>query len=581
MDLIFKDITMAKGLKSSNSDLSQKTLFLSKSAHELKNPVLCIQELIEQLYDTYLKRNANAKNELEQMASIFNLIPQIKSLSNYILVLVKDLDYFSQKQLGNNVSFEIHETKLEDILGFCKDVAKGLLRKYGKNERIQFSIIKQRGLNNLPEYLQTDEWRLKQLIINLISNSVKFTDQGKIDLEVSYSFISEMPAFRFSVTDTGRGIPKSEQKRLFKPFNKGSTSSNYSGSLKNDNLIGSGLGLNIVYDISKKLGLPIQFTSEPGKGSCFWFTVYNTEKVKSYNSFYVKNFLDTKPNADCNESLMTLKYENLIDDSVTKETQNRSSNILFNNGNGTIGNQTQNHSQNDTSYFLKKDFQTFEIKENKKEEVKENSERRSLGMSISSTKSKVPKKNNRRRESINIQNINIFNSIQSTRHRKFKNEEEEGERQFLKHFINCELFELEYEDENVNYVIVCDDQKVIRQNTIRMLSKISKETNRKICVLEAEDGIECLYLVFKCIKIGIHISFIMSDDIMEFIKGVKSAELLKNMLEHKFPPIPFYLLSGMLYEDDYKKQYSLSISEFLVKPIRQDKVKDIFLTHSS
>src|SRR5690349_9460921 len=101
IELIFCDITLKNEIHIWKSELKKKTLFLSKSAHELKNPVLCVQELVEQLYDIYIRRNSNkAKSDLEQLSQIFSLIPQIKSFSNYILVLVKDLDYFSQKQLG-------------------------------------------------------------------------------------------------------------------------------------------------------------------------------------------------------------------------------------------------------------------------------------------------------------------------------------------------------------------------------------------------------------------------------------------------------------------------------------------------
>jgi signal transduction histidine kinase len=597
LELIFKDITLKKQIDVSKYEIKQKTLYLAKSAHELKNPVLCVQELVEQLYEIYLKRGKKI-NDLDLLSQIFSLIPQIKSLSNYILILVKDLDYFSQKQLGNSVSFDMHECRLEDVLKFCKDVSKALLRKYGKNEKVTFNIIRP-SLCTMPEVINTDEWRLKQIIINLISNSIKFTDFGKIDLEIQYSLVNDQPSFKFIISDTGRGIPNEEQHKLFRPFNKGSESQN--------NEIGSGLGLSIVNDLSKRLGLPIEFSSKVGKGSSFWFTVCNKQKTKSYQSFYNKN-LDTKPVSNCDESVITLKLENIdnFDFQTTKEL-NKSIN-------------------NDSGIYLKGEFKTFERKneeyniidtnicENLNEEYQNLSPKR-LSESQSSHNSTSPnnkchvKRKEKRKESINIQNINIYNSIpcqqigsdsfifksitnRVTTRKKSSNinfidrSSEKVKTTILRPFSNTEeinnLVLNSSGNDNVKYIIVCDDTNIIRESTNRILSKVAHNLGVSICILEAEDGIECLYIIYKCIRLGLNISFVLSDDNMGFIKGIKSAEILNTMLnEMKMQPIPFFLISAFSFENDFKKQYSPKIiTDFIIKPLKTDHVEKIFTSHA-
>ena len=204
---------------------------------------------------------------------LMKTLPLIKSLSNYLLILVKDLDYFSQKQLGTSGKIELAETSLEEILIFLKQIGKGLIKKNGKDKYVKFRIKKQM---NMPDKFITDETKLKQILINLLSNSIKFTNNGQIKVEVFMSE-SEEKGFKFVIFDTGVGMSDNTKINIFKPYNKGTA---------NHNKTGAGLGLSIVNDLSMGLGGKIEFQSTIGSGSKFWFTIPIKEETKiTANSF--------------------------------------------------------------------------------------------------------------------------------------------------------------------------------------------------------------------------------------------------------------------------------------------------------
>jgi hypothetical protein len=94
-------------------------------------------------------------------------------------------------------------------------------------------------------------------------------------------------------------------------------------------------------------------------------------------------------------------------------------------------------------------------------------------------------------------------------------------------------------------IIVADDEIFTRLSTIRTLKRISKSLGLNLNILEAEDGLETIYLVYKAFSSGSKISLIFSDESMSFIDGVKSSNIIKDILEKKkLPEIPFYLITA-------------------------------------
>ncbi len=124
----------------------------------------------------------------------------------------------------------------------------------------------------VPEHINwvyTDPLRLKQVLINLVSNAVKFTEEGYVELAVTGSIGDDGHVeLRFSVADTGSGIPESAQTRLFQAFAQGRPRGDTRG---NPDQVGTGLGLHIASEIVFLMDGSIEFSSEPGFGTTFWF----------------------------------------------------------------------------------------------------------------------------------------------------------------------------------------------------------------------------------------------------------------------------------------------------------------------
>ena len=109
-----------------------------------------------------------------------------------------------------------------------------------------------------------DEKRLRQILLNLLGNAVKFTEKGGVALKVGYDKASTVPdLLRFQVEDTGRGIPQDQLEGIFQPFQQVKNQSQH--------IEGTGLGLAITKKLVTLMGGELGVTSNPGKGSKFWF----------------------------------------------------------------------------------------------------------------------------------------------------------------------------------------------------------------------------------------------------------------------------------------------------------------------
>jgi signal transduction histidine kinase len=413
-EFIFNDITRIKLKAQEHAELKYKTLFLSKIAHEFKNPLLYICELVDQLYENMA---FNVTLGVDNFTP--DLLKQIKSLSSYLIILVKDMDFFSQKNSARNEKrIEIDKVNLLDILNFCKDVVIALIKKSHKELNIHFELLKDR---NLPTHIITDEVKLKQVLINLLSNAVKYTITGSIDLKVSV----DGDRLKFQVDDTGKGISDSLKDKLFTPF---------SNEFDKLNKVSSGLGLSIVKELLEMLGSRIEFTSTMSKGSSFWFA-HKLGEDELINSFI--------------------------------------------------------------------------------------SDRTAIG--------------------IHFNEMPVTNKLNSLPRTK-------------------------------QYVIIVDDEAVIRQSTIRLLYKTFKELNYSAEIIEAADGIECLHHYYSLMKEGKRISFILSDETMIYLNGGSTASNLKKIYQGKnLVHVPFYILTAyenLCYDSD-------CINEVFTKPLKKCNIEQI------
>jgi hypothetical protein len=238
-------------------------------AHEFKNPLICISELIDQSIE-------NIPKEVKVKNNIGTNLKQIKALSSYLHILIKDLNFYSQSSLGILTTFVKEETNLFDLIDFCKNITNTLIFKSNKLKAIDLLINIDR---DVPQKILTDESRLKQLLINLLSNAVKFTLYGHILLDVSMhkSTLGDPPLIKFMIKDTGVGIKADNFEELIN-----------SNKIEKNEEEGGSFGLTISREIAQKLGKGLQFKSQYGHGTNFWFFIEAFEDKLKFTSCFNK-----------------------------------------------------------------------------------------------------------------------------------------------------------------------------------------------------------------------------------------------------------------------------------------------------
>ncbi|MFU2208448.1 ATP-binding protein [Solidesulfovibrio sp. C21] len=228
-----------------------KSAFLANMSHEIRTPLNAILGL------TQILRKTGLTDEQR------DCLDTMRAAGEGLLVILGDILDFSRMEVGR---LEIRPAPLD------------LERLLEETRRVMEPLATERGLTlalehdpGLPRVLVCDPVRLKQILLNLISNAIKFTPQGRVTLTAGRArepFAYAGPvAVQFSVRDTGPGIPEGMRERIFEPFVQ--TDETMAG-----NQGGTGLGLSISDRLVRLLGgTGLSVTSQPGKGSTFFFTL--------------------------------------------------------------------------------------------------------------------------------------------------------------------------------------------------------------------------------------------------------------------------------------------------------------------
>lgn len=223
-----------------------KSDFVANVSHEMRTPINGILGLTEILLDGRLDR------EQERLAE------SVRECGDALLAVVDDLLDMAKLEAG------VLELEQRDFA--LRDLVYGVVNLVGPRARRKNLPLRVLVEDGVPCNLRGDSARLRQILLNLASNAVKFTETGNITIRVSRNDTSAPNVLRFAVIDTGMGIPADRQSRLFARFVQADTT--IAGKYG-----GTGLGLAICKSLVELMDGDIGLTSEIGAGSVFWFTV--------------------------------------------------------------------------------------------------------------------------------------------------------------------------------------------------------------------------------------------------------------------------------------------------------------------
>ncbi|MCB1191767.1 MAG: response regulator [Leptospiraceae bacterium] len=241
----------AQSLQEANRKLrianEAKSTFLTSMSHELRTPLNSILGFTQIL----IRDVSIGKEQKEELGIIYRSGKHLLNLINDVLDLTK---IETGKMTLHEKTFDLYSFLREvSELFHSRTVEKGLLFTMEKDEKV-------------PRYIKSDEGKLRQVLINLLGNALKFTESGRISLRVKLGNVTENShELRFEVEDTGIGISSDYLEKIFEPFVQVSESV--------DKTAGTGLGLSISKKYIRLMGGNIEVVSKIGKGSLFQFEV--------------------------------------------------------------------------------------------------------------------------------------------------------------------------------------------------------------------------------------------------------------------------------------------------------------------
>jgi signal transduction histidine kinase len=228
---------LEKAKKEADFANQSKSDFLANMSHEIRTPMNAVLGYAQILQGKNLEADDNLS------------VSHILSSGNHLLTLINDILDISKIESGK-MEVLLNDFDLTQMIYFLT----GMFNPKCQEKDLDFKV---EGVNEAPVWVNGDETKIRQVLINLLGNAVKFTDSGVVSLKIT---VTNNDQYQFNVTDTGKGVSAEAQKSIFEPFQQ-----DKEGREKG----GTGLGLAIAQGHVQAMGGQLELVSELGKGSQF------------------------------------------------------------------------------------------------------------------------------------------------------------------------------------------------------------------------------------------------------------------------------------------------------------------------